>query len=151
MDSKQMANSNADFPNQLQRDKDIMARDFYNAVQKGTAPVGNLTQVQGNVMVLQGRVFASKYNIRGKSMFGDKINTPKRTLKLGKDHYRISVNASAGWLAMMNRSTYQMRKPNKGALSGTVKKGVQQNFNSLVRRNENEVTKAVNRLNNKRY
>lgn len=146
-----MANSNADFPNQLQRDKDIMARDFYNAVQKGTAPVGNLTQVQGNVMVLQGRVFASKYNIRGKSMFGDKINTPKRTLKLGKDHYRISVNASAGWLAMMNRSTYQMRKPNKGALSGTVKKGVQQNFNSLVRRNENEVTKAVNRLNNKRY
>jgi hypothetical protein len=151
MDSKQMANSNADFPNQLQRDKDIMVRDFYNAVQKGTAPVGNLTQVQGNVMVLQGRVFASKYNIRGKSMFGDKINTPKRTLKLGKDHYRISVNASAGWLAMMNRSTYQMRKPNKGALSGTVKKGVQQNFNSLVRRNENEVTKAVNRLNNKRY
>lgn len=146
-----MANSNADFPNQLQRDKDIMARDFYNAVQKGTAPVGNLTQVQGNVMVLQGRVFASKYNIRGKSMFGDKINTPKRTLKLGKDHYRISVNASAGWLAMMNRSTYQMRKPNKGALSGTVKKGVQQNFNSLVRRNENEVTKAVNKLNNKRY
>lgn len=84
-------------------------------------------------------------------MLGDKINTPKRTLKLGKDHYRISVNASAGWLAMMNRSTYQMRKPNKGALSGTVKKGVQQNFNSLVRRNENEVTKAVNRLNNKRY
>lgn len=146
-----MTNSNADFPNQLQRDKDVMARDFYNAAQKGTAPVGNLTQVQGNVMVLQGRVFASKYNIRGKSMFGDKINTPKRTLKLGKDHYRISVNASAGWLAMMNRSTYQMRKPNKGALSGTVKKGVQQNFNSLVRRNENEVTKAVNRLNNKRY
>lgn len=146
-----MANSNKDFPNQLQRDKDIMARDFYNAVQKGTAPVGNLTQVQGNVMVLQGRVFASKYNIRGRSMFGDKINTPKRTLKLGKDHYRISVNASAGWLAMMNRSTYQMRKPNKGALSGTVRKGVQQNFNSLVTRNENEVTKAVNRLNNKRY
>lgn len=146
-----MANSNADFPNQLQRDKDIMARDFYNAVQKGTQTVGNLTQIQGNVMVLQGRVFASKYDIKGKSMFGDKINTPKRTLKLGKDHYRISVNASSGWLAMMNRSTYQMRKPNKGALSGTVRKGVQQNFNSLVTRNENEVTKAVNRLNNKRY
>ena len=146
-----MANSNADFPNQLQRDKDKMARDFYNAVQKGTQPVGNLTQVQGNVMVLQGRVFASKYNIRGRTMFGDKINTPKRTLKLGKDHYRISVNASAGWLSMMNKSTYQMRKPNKGALSGTVRKGVQQNFNSLVTRNENEVTKEVNRLNNKRY
>lgn len=146
-----MANSNADFHNQLQRDKDIMARDFYNAVQKGTAPVGNLTQVQGNVMVLQGRVFASKYDIKGKSMFGNKINTPKRTLKLGKDHYRISVNASAGWLAMMNRSTYQMRKPNKGALSGTVRKGVQQNFNTLVTRNEQNVTNAVNRLNNKKY
>lgn len=146
-----MANSNADFPNQLQRDKDKMARDFYNAVQKGTTPVGNLTQVQGNVMVLQGRVFASKYDIKGKSMFGDKINTPKRTLKLGKDHYRISVNASAGWLAMMNKSTYQMRKTHKGVLSGTVRKGVQENFNSLVARNENEVIKAVNRLNNKRY
>lgn len=146
-----MANSNADFPNQLQRDKDIMARDFYNAVQKGTQPVGNLTQTQGNVMVLQGRVFASKYDIKGKSMFGDKINTPKRTLKLGKDHYRISVNASAGWLSMMNKSTYQMRKPHKGALSGTVRKGVQQNFNSLVSRNEQNVLNAVNKLNNKRY
>lgn len=146
-----MANSNADFPNQLQRDKDIMARDFYNAVQKGTQPVGNLTQVQGNVMVLQGRVFASKYDIKGKSMFGDKINTPKRTLKLGKDHYRISVNASAGWLAMMNKSTYQMRKSNKGVLSGTVRKGLQQNFNSLVSKNEQNVTNAVNKLNNKRY
>jgi hypothetical protein len=146
-----MANSNADFPNQLQRDKDIMARDFYNAVQKGTQPVGNLTQVQGNVMVLQGRVFASKYDIKGKSMFGDKINTPKRTLKLGKDHYRISVNASAGWLAMMNKSTYQMRKPNKGALSGTVRKGVQQNFNSLVSKNEQNVNTAVGRLKGKKY
>ena len=146
-----MANSNRNFPNQLQRDKDKMARDFYNAVQKGTQPVGNLTQVQGNVMVLQGRVFASKYSIRGKSMFGDKINTPKRTLKLGKDHYRISVNASAGWLAMMNRSTYQMRKPKKGALNGTVKKGVQQNFNNLVSRNEQNVLNAVNKLNDKRY
>lgn len=146
-----MANSNKDFPNQLQRDKDKMARDVYNAVQKGTTPVGNLTQVQGNVMVLQGRVFASKYNIKGKSMFGNKINTPKRTLKLGKDHYRVSINASAGWLAMMNNSTYQMRKPNKGALSGTVRKGVQQNFNSLVKRNENNVISEVNKLNNKRY
>lgn len=146
-----MANSNADFPNQLQRDKDKMAKDFYNAVQKGTEPIGNLTQVQGNIMVLQGRVFASKYNIKGKSMFGNKINTPKRTLKRGKDSYRVSVNASAGWLAMMNKSTYQMRKPNKGALSGTVKKGVQQNFNSLVKRNEANVTAAVNKLNSKRY
>lgn len=146
-----MANSNADFPNQLQRDKDIMARDFYNAVQKGTEPVGNLTMQQGNRMVTQGRVFASKYDIKGKSMFGNQINTPKRTLKLGKDHYRISVNASAGWLAMMNMSTYQMRKPNKGALSGTVRKGVQQNFNSLVSRNEQNVTNAVNKLNNKGY
>lgn len=146
-----MANSNKSFPNQLQRDKDNMARDFYNAVQKGTAPVGNLTQVQGNVMVLQGRVFASKYDIKGKSMFGNKINTPKRTLKLGKDHYRISVNASAGWLAMMNKSTYQMRKPNKGALSGTVRKGVQQNFNSLVTKNEHNVNTAVGRLKGKKY
>lgn len=146
-----MANSNKDFPNQLQRDKDKMARDFYNAAQKGSQPIANLTQVQGNVMVLQGRVFASKYNIRGKSMFGDKINKPKRTLKLGKDHYRISINTSAGWLAMMNKSTYQMRKPHRGALTGTVRKGVQENFNSLVTRNENEVTKAVKKLNNKRY
>lgn len=146
-----MANSNAGFPNQLQRDKDKMALDFYNAVQKGTGPIGNLTMQQGNRMVAQGRVFASKYDIEGKSMFGDKINTPKRTLKLGKDHYRISVNASAGWLAMMNRSTYQMRKPKKGALSGTIRKGVQQNFNSLVARNEQNVTNAVNKLNNKRY
>lgn len=146
-----MANSNADFPNQLQRDKDNMARDFYNAVQKGTQPVGNLTQVQGNVMVLQGRVFASKYSIRGKSMFGDKLNKPKRTLKLGKDHYRVSINASAGWLAMMNKSTYQMRKPHRGALTGTVRKGVQENFNSLVTKNEANVLREVNKLNNKRY
>lgn len=146
-----MANSNADFPNQLQRDKDKMARDFYNAVQKGTAPVGNLTMQQGNRMVTQGKSFATKYGLRAKSMFGNQINTPKRTLKLGKDHYRISVNASAGWLAMMNRSTYQMRKPKKGALTGTIRKGVQQNFNSLVSRNEQNVTNAVNKLNNKRY
>lgn len=146
-----MANPNADFPNQLQRDKDIMARDFYNAVQKGTNPVGNLTMQQGNKMVSQGKSFATKYGLRSKSMFGNKINQPKRTLKLGKDHYRISINASAGWLAMMNKSTYQMRKPHRGALTGTVRKGVQENFNSLVTRNENEVTKAVNRLNNKRY
>ena len=146
-----MANSNADFPNQLQRDKDIMARDFYNAVQKGTQPVGNLTQVQGNVMVLQGRVFASKYDIKGKSMFGNKISIPKQTTKLGKDHYYVSVAVSPGWLAMMNKSRYQMRKRNKGALGGTVKKGVQLKYNELAKRNENEVTKAVNRLNNKRY
>lgn len=146
-----MANSNKDFPNQLQRDKDIMARDFYNAVQNGTAPVGNLTMQQGNKMVTQGKTFATKYGLRAKSMFGNQINTPKRTLKLGKNHYRISVNASAGWLAMMNKSTYQMRKPKKGALSGTVRKGVQQNFNSLVKRNEGNVTTEVNKLNNKRY
>lgn len=146
-----MANSNADFPNQLQRDKDKMARDFYNAVQKGTQPIANLTMQQGNKMVTQGKSFATKYGLRSKSMFGNQINTPKRTLKLGKDHYRISVNASAGWLAMMNKSTYQMRKPNKGALSGTVRKGVQQNFNNLVSRNDQNVTNAVNKLNNKRY
>lgn len=146
-----MANSNADFPNQLQRDKDKMALDFYNAVQKGTEPVGNLTMQQGNRMVAQGRVFASKYDIKGKSMFGDKINIPKKTRKYGKDHYRISVAVSAGWLAMMNKSTYQMRKPNKGVLRGRVKKGVQQNFNSLVSRNEQNVLNAVNKLNNKRY
>lgn len=146
-----MTNSNKDFHNQLQRDKDKMARDFYNAVQKGSQPIANLTQIQGNVMVLQGRVFASKYNIRGKSMFGNKINKPKRTLKLGKDHYRISVNASAGWLSMMNKSTYQMRKPHKGALSGTVRKGVQENFNSLVSKNEANVKREVDKLNNKKY
>lgn len=146
-----MANSNKDFPNQLQRDKDKMARDFYNAVQKGTNPVGNLTMQQGNKMVSQGKSFATKYGLRSKSMFGNKINQPKRTLKLGKDHYRISINASAGWLAMMNKSTYQMRKPHKGALTGTVRKGVQENFNSLVAKNEANVTKEVNKLNNKRY
>lgn len=146
-----MANSNADFPNQLQRDKDKMARDFYNAVQKGTQPIATLTMQQGNKMVTQGKSFATKYGLRAKSMFGNQINTPKRTLKLGKDHYRISVNASAGWLAMMNRSTYQMRKPKKGALNGTVKKGVQQNFNNLVSRNNQNVTNSVNKLNNKRY
>lgn len=146
-----MANSNKDFPNQLQHDKDKMARDFYKAVQKGTNPVGNLTMQQGNKMVSQGKSFATKYGLRSKSMFGNKINQPKRTLKLGKDHYRISVNASAGWLSMMNKSTYQMRKPHKGALTGTVRKGVQESFNSLVAKNEANVTKEVNKLNNKRY
>ena len=146
-----MANSNADFPNQLQRDKDKMARDVYHAVQKGTNPVANTAFQQGNTMVRQGKAFASKYNIKGKSMFGNVISTPKRTLKRGKDSYRISVNTSAGWLAMMNRSTYQMRKANKGAINGTVRKGVQQNFNNLVQRNENNVTAAVNKLKNKRY
>lgn len=146
-----MGNSNSDFPNQLQRDKDKIALDFYNAVQKGTEPIANLTMQQGNKMVTQGRVFASKYDIKGKSMFGNTINVPKRTMKYGKDHYRISINTSAGWLAMMNRSTYQIRKPKRGALTGTIKKGVQQNFNSLVSRNEQNVTNAVNKLNNKRY
>lgn len=146
-----MVNSNKDFPNQLQRDKDKMARDFYKAVQKGTNSVGNLTMQQGNKMVSQGKSFATKYGLRSKSMFGNKINQPKRTLKLGKDHYRISINASAGWLAMMNKSTYQMRKPHKGALAGTVRKGVQENFNSLVAKNEANVIKEVNKLNNKRY
>ncbi len=146
-----MGNSNKDFPQQLQRDKDRMARDIYHAVQKGTLPISKLTQEQGNTMVRQGKAFASKYNIRGKSMFGNVISTPKRTLKLGKDHYRISVNTSAGWLAMMNKSRYQMRKPHKGALKGTVKKGVQQKFNMLVQRNENNVTNAVRALDNKRY
>lgn len=146
-----MANSNKDFPNQLQRDKDKMARDFYNAVQKGTTPVGNLTMQQGNKMVSQGKSFATKYGLRSKSMFGDKINKPKRTLKLGKDHYRISVNVSAGWLSMMNKSTYQMRKPHKGALTGTVRKGVQENFNSLVSKNDSNVKREVDKLNNKKY
>lgn len=146
-----MGNSNKDFPNQLQRDKDRMARDIYHAVQKGTKPIATLTQQQGNTMVRQGKAFASKYNIKGKSMFGNAISTPKRTLKLGKDHYRISVNVSAGWLAMMNKSTYQMRKPHKGALNGTVKKGVQQKFNMLAQRNENNVNNAVRALDNKRY
>lgn len=146
-----MGNSNKDFPNQLQRDKDRMARDVYHAVQKGTQPVAILTQQQGNTMVRQGKAFASKYNLKGKSMFSNTITTPKRTLKLGKDHYRISVNISAGWLAMMNKSTYQMRKPHKGALAGTVKKGVQQKFNTLAQRNENNVNNAVRGLDNKRY
>ena len=146
-----MGNSNKDFPNQLQRDKDRMARDVYHAVQKGTQPVATLTQQQGNTMVRQGKAFGSKYNLRAKSMFGNTISTPKRTLKLGKDHYRISVNASAGWLAMMNKSTYQMRKPHKGALTGTVRKGTQQKFNMLVQRNENNVNNAVRALDNKKY
>ena len=146
-----MANSNKNFPNQLQRDKDRMARDVYHAVQKGSQPVATLAQQQGNTMVRQGKAFASKYNLRNKSMFGNTISTPKRTLKLGKDHYRISVNVSAGWLSMMNKSTYQMRKPHKGALTETVRKGTQQKFNMLVQRNDNNVNNAVRALDNKRY
>lgn len=146
-----MANSNADFPNQLQRDKDIMALDFYNAVQKGSEEIGELTQKRGNLMVTQGKVFANKYNIKGQSMYGNTIGVPKQTTKYGKDWYYISVAVSNGWLAMMDRSVYQMRKPKKGALKGRVVKGSQENYELLESKNRQNVKRKIDELKNKRY
>lgn len=146
-----MANSNADFTNQLQRDKDQMALDLYMAVQKGSEEIGELTQKRGNLMVAQGKVFANKYNIKGQSMYGNTIGVPKQTTRLGKDWYYISVAVSAGWLAMMDRSVYRMRKPRKGALKGRVVKGEQENYELLESKNRQNVKRKLDKLNNKRY
>lgn len=144
--------ANAQFQAELKRAEKAMKLDAYRAVQKGSVSVTDIYFMQGNKMVRQGRSFAKKFGLNNsKSMFGNYYRTGKMTLKVSKDRYRIGSSTSAGWISMMNKTSYHTKVNKTGVLEGTIRKGKQLSFQHMDNKNEASVMSEINSLKGKTY